>query len=237
MRTAIGIRLWLRDRPANGSASDPEDAIIAIPTLAPTLGRVRQTYAGTDSFPPIARSYTQVSEVVRETGLLRRTPVFYGVVGLALLVGVAGCVAGFVLLGPSWFQLLIAAALGILLTQVAFLAHEAARAHTSLPVEERLCTVPLARQLGIPSRNLRLGTLAEHWGIPVTQAHRAADDVHVLVDVLRQCLDEAGRQRSPLPLEQCLPAARWWRLAGVAHRWKRRARGARRATTRALRRR
>ena len=118
-----------------------------------------------------------------------------------------------------------------------FLAHEAARAHTSLPVEERLCTVTLARQLGIPSRNLRLGTLAEHWGIPVTQAHRAADDVHVLVDVLRQCLDEAGRQRSPLPLEQCLPAARWWLLAGVAHRWKRRARGARRATTRALRRR
>ena len=33
---------------------------------------------------------------------------------------------GFILLGDSWFQLLIAASLGVLFTQVAFLAHEAA---------------------------------------------------------------------------------------------------------------
>lgn len=115
----------------------------------------------------------------------------------------------------------------------AFLAHEAARSRTTLPVEERLCTVTLARQLGIPSRNLRLGTLAEHWGIEVTQAHRAADDVRVLVEVLRRCLDEAGRQRSPLPLEVCLPASRWWRLAGVRYRCRRRVR---RAVTRSRRR-
>lgn len=116
----------------------------------------------------------------------------------------------------------------------AFLAHEAARSRVALPVEERLCTVTLARQLGIPSRNLRLGTLADHWNIPVTQAHRAADDVRVLVEILRRCLDEAGRQRSPLPLEVCLPARRWWRLAGVQHRFRRRLRSAARRSRRRL---
>ena len=42
-----------------------------------------------------------------------------------LLVALGGIVTGFVLLGDSWFQLLIAGALGIILTQFAFLAHEA----------------------------------------------------------------------------------------------------------------
>src|SRR5690625_5426331 len=37
-----------------------------------------------------------------------------------------GITTGFILWGDSWFQLLMAAALGIVLTQFAFLAHEAA---------------------------------------------------------------------------------------------------------------
>ncbi|MCT1478884.1 acyl-CoA desaturase [Microbacterium sp. p3-SID336] len=93
---------------------------------ASTLGPIRQTYAGTAEFPPLTRAYRDVQQVVKETGLMQRTPVFYGLIGGALLLGFAGCIAGFVLLGDSWFQLLIAAALGILFTQVAFLAHEAA---------------------------------------------------------------------------------------------------------------
>ncbi|MDT0158760.1 acyl-CoA desaturase [Microbacterium sp. ARD32] len=87
---------------------------------------MRQTYSGNADFPPMTRAYKDVMHVVRETGLLRRTPVFYSLVGAALLVALGGCVTGFILLGHSWFQLLIAAALGILFTQVAFLAHEAA---------------------------------------------------------------------------------------------------------------
>ncbi|MFC7789167.1 fatty acid desaturase family protein [Microbacterium sp. MAHUQ-60] len=89
-------------------------------------GPIRQTYSGNSDFPPMARAYKEVLHVVKETGLLRRTPVFYSLVGAAILVGLAGCVAGFLLLGDSWFQLLIAAALGLLFTQIAFLAHEAA---------------------------------------------------------------------------------------------------------------
>ena len=70
-------------------------------------------------------SYQQLSASVREEGLLDRTHGFY--VGLMVVLGLlmAGAVAGFVLLGDSWFQLLIAGGLGLLLTQFAFVAHEA----------------------------------------------------------------------------------------------------------------
>ncbi|MFF7291398.1 fatty acid desaturase family protein [Microbacterium sp. NPDC008134] len=74
----------------------------------------------------MTRAYRDVQQVIKEMGLLQRTPVFYSLVGAALVLAFAGCVTGFILLGDSWFQLLIAGALGIVFTQVAFLAHEAA---------------------------------------------------------------------------------------------------------------
>jgi fatty acid desaturase len=43
----------------------------------------------------------------------------------AITLALAAAGAGFILLGDSWFQLLIAAALGIIFTQFAFVAHEA----------------------------------------------------------------------------------------------------------------
>lgn len=91
-----------------------------------TMGPVRQTYSSAKDFPPLSRAYSRVSQVVKETGLLRRAPVFYALVAGAIGLGFAGAITGFFLLGDSWFQLLIAAALGILFTQSAFLAHEAA---------------------------------------------------------------------------------------------------------------
>jgi len=64
--------------------------------------------------------------VVRERGLQRRTYGFYGGLAAVLAAGFAGALVGFVLLGHSWLQLLVAAGLGVLLTQTAFLTHEAA---------------------------------------------------------------------------------------------------------------
>ncbi len=99
------------------------------PTIAEPVAPVRrrkQKHLGVDSFPPQIKSFAEVSQTVRNLGLLQRTPWFYLTVGLALAVAFAGCVTGFLLLGDSWFQLLIAAALGIVFTQVAFLSHEAA---------------------------------------------------------------------------------------------------------------
>ena len=44
---------------------------------------------------------------------------------MLLAVALGGVVAGAVLLGDSWFQLLVALGLGIVLTQIAFLGHDA----------------------------------------------------------------------------------------------------------------
>jgi fatty acid desaturase len=114
------------------------------------LGPLRPTRARAGDFPPIAKAYSRVSEVVRESGLLRRAPWFYTWVGVAIAIAFGGAVTGFILLGDSWFQLLIAAALGIIFTQIAFLAHEAA--HRQIlplgPANDRLARV-LAGLIGM----------------------------------------------------------------------------------------
>ncbi|CAN5120452.1 acyl-CoA desaturase [soil metagenome] len=62
---------------------------------------------------------------VRDAGLLKRSRLFYFSVFGTLVVALGGAITGFLMLGDSWFQLLIAAALGIIFTQFAFLGHEA----------------------------------------------------------------------------------------------------------------
>ncbi|WP_407648501.1 fatty acid desaturase family protein [Gulosibacter molinativorax] len=74
----------------------------------------------------MAKAFQQVTRVTRESGLFRRATRFYLILGIVLALCFSGAVAGFILLGNSWFQLLIAGALGIILTQVAFITHEAA---------------------------------------------------------------------------------------------------------------
>ncbi|ROS75286.1 acyl-CoA desaturase [Cellulomonas sp. PhB143] len=86
----------------------------------------RPTTPRSGSARNVTSTYTELSRAVREAGLLRKTPVFYGVMAGVLTLALAGCVAGFVLLGDSWFQLLVAGALGIVMTQFSFLTHEAA---------------------------------------------------------------------------------------------------------------
>jgi fatty acid desaturase len=51
---------------------------------------------------------------------------FYITVFVILMLAWAGTWSGFLLLRDTWFQLLIAAGMGVVLTQFAFLAHEAA---------------------------------------------------------------------------------------------------------------
>lgn len=122
----------------------------ALPQTLDGLGPLRPTRARSGDFPPIAKAYTRVSQVVRESGLLRRAPGFYTWVGVAIVVAFGGAVTGFILLGDSWFQLLIAGALGIIFTQIAFLAHEAAHRQILAlgPANDRLARV-LAGLIGM----------------------------------------------------------------------------------------
>ncbi|WP_298865454.1 fatty acid desaturase family protein [Microbacterium sp.] len=156
-----------------------------------TPGRIRQTYAGNSEFPPMARAYRDVLNVVRDTGLLGRTPRFYSVVAAGLAVAFAGCIAGFLLLGDSWFQLLIAGALGILFTQVAFLAHEAAHRQilASGPANFRLARI-LAGVVGM-SYSWWDSKHTRHHGNPNT----VGKDPDIAVDTISFLEEDAARSR------------------------------------------
>ncbi|WP_152353266.1 fatty acid desaturase family protein [Brachybacterium subflavum] len=83
------------------------------------------THLDAESFPPQLRAFMEVSKDVKAAGLLHRARWYYALVGAAVLVLLGVCVVAFLLLGSSWFQLIVAGALGVAFTQIAFIGHEA----------------------------------------------------------------------------------------------------------------
>jgi fatty acid desaturase len=73
-----------------------------------------------------ASDYTALAKQIRAAGLLERRPLWYASRFASLAVLLAGAFAALLLLGPTWWQLLVAVAFGVLFTQVAFLSHDAA---------------------------------------------------------------------------------------------------------------
>jgi len=128
---------------------------------------------------------------VRETGLLRRARWFYILVGAAIAVAFGGAITGFILLGDSWFQLLIAGALGILFTQVAFLSHEAAHRQilATGPANDRL-----ARVLGAV-----VGMSYSWWDSKHSRHHanpnRVGKDPDIEVDTISFLEEDAAQAR------------------------------------------
>lgn len=123
----------------------------ALPSTAISPGRPGPGYQDQTSFPVLARAFIEVSDQARTEGLLGRTRWFYLVVGGAVSAGLLGALTGLVLLGDTWWQLLIAAALGVILTQFAFLAHEAAHRQILMtgPGNDRLARLLAAGVVGI----------------------------------------------------------------------------------------
>ena len=70
--------------------------------------------------------YTELMAAVRDRGLLARRYGYYWTRISLATAAFAGIWVGFFLLGPSWWQLFLAAALGVLSTQFGFLAHDGA---------------------------------------------------------------------------------------------------------------
>ncbi|MCP9206827.1 TerD family protein [Streptomyces sp. NEAU-Y11] len=86
-----------------------------------------------------------------------------------------------------------------------FLAHEFAHVRSWAPVSRRLCTLALNRLVGPATSDLKLGTLAAHYGVRQEKAHDAQDDVRVLSGILRGSLGAAERLGLSLPLLECPP--------------------------------
>jgi DNA polymerase III subunit epsilon len=97
----------------------------------------------------------------------------------------------------------------------AFLAAEAELAETELPVDNVMCTVELARRLDLGIDNLRLETLAAHWGVTQERPHDAFDDALVLTGVLASALDRARERDIWLPVHPV--TRRRWPSGRVTH--------------------
>lgn len=96
-----------------------------------------------------------------------------------------------------------------------FLVAEAELARTALPVDTVMCTVELSRRLDLGLENLRLETLARHWGVPQTRAHDAFDDALVLSRVLAPALQRARERDVWLPVRPV--TRRRWPNGAVTH--------------------
>lgn len=96
-----------------------------------------------------------------------------------------------------------------------FLAAEAEIAEAELPVDSVMCTVELARRLELGIANLRLETLAAHWGVTQQRPHDAFDDALVLTGVLAAALDRACERDVWLPVHPV--TRRRWPNGRVTH--------------------
>jgi fatty acid desaturase len=174
--------------------SDRQEKDISTSTVTEstsTLGRVRQTYSGNADFPPMAKAYKNVSQVVKEMGLLQRTPRFYSFVAAGIALALGGAITGFILLGDSWFQLLIAAALGIIFTQIGFLGHEAAHRQilSSGPANFRLARILIGS----------IGMSYSWWDNKHTRHHgnpnQVGKDPDIAVDTISFVEEDAAKSR------------------------------------------
>jgi fatty acid desaturase len=109
--------------------------------------------------------YPELSGAVRAAGLLDRRRVYYGArIGVTLGL-FAGVWAWFALLGPSWWQLVVAALLAVLSAQIGFLGHDAG--HRQVFASRAAGDV-----LGLVCANLLIG-LSYSWWIDKHNRHHA----------------------------------------------------------------
>lgn len=97
----------------------------------------------------------------------------------------------------------------------AFLSAEAELVGAELPVDTVMCTVELARRLGLGLENLRLETLAAHYGVTQMKPHDALDDAMVLAQILKPVLVRAQERRKWLPVHPV--SRRTWPTGRVTH--------------------
>lgn len=89
------------------------------------------------------------------------------------------------------------------------IAREYARAEREAPVRQRLCTIALSKELGLPLPNFKLESLAAHFGVVQQRAHHALDDARVLAEAFRPSLRAAAAGDVRLPLLECRPLTEW----------------------------
>jgi fatty acid desaturase len=136
--------------------------------------------------------YTQLSRQIKQAGLLDRRRGWYLVrVGLNLVLLVAGY-AAFAVLGDSWWQLLTAAYLAVVFTQLAFLGHDAG--HRQIFRSRRAND-----RVGLVHANLGVG-ISFDWWVAKHNAHHTNPnhedlDPDISITALAFTADQASSKR------------------------------------------
>jgi len=74
----------------------------------------------------LARDYSALARTVRQSGLLRRRYGYYWTRLILAVLALGGVWCAVVVVGRSWWQVAVAAAMAVVLTQLAFLGHDCA---------------------------------------------------------------------------------------------------------------
>ena len=114
--------------------------------------------------------YAALTKEIQAMGLLRRRHGYYWTKISIVVLVLAGLVALHIMLGPTWWQLLIAGLLGIALTQAAFIGHEAG--HRQI-FSGRRGSEWTARLIG----NLLVGMSYDWWNSKHNRHHGAPNQV------------------------------------------------------------
>jgi fatty acid desaturase len=109
--------------------------------------------------------YVELSAQIRDAGLLERRIGYYALKGALSAAALGAAWAGLFAVGDSWAALAIAAALGIIFTQVVFFGHDAGH-HQIFDDRRANLTV------GLVAGNLLTG-LSFGWWVPKHGAHHA----------------------------------------------------------------
>src|SRR5512144_2011247 len=115
--------------------------------------------------PAPTGGYAELAAEIRRLGLLRPRPGFYAVVLAVDLLALAATVTGLLLLGESWWAILLAPVLAVVSTQLAFFGHDAG--HRQITRRRGA-----SEALGLFSGNL-LNGLSYTWWVAKHNAHHA----------------------------------------------------------------
>lgn len=140
-------------------------------------------------------TFTELAQQVRHQGLLRRRYGYYWTKLIAAPLVVAACLAAFVWIGESWWQLFTAAALAIVFTQIAFLGHDAA--HRQIFVSGRWND-----WISLILGDLLVGMSYGWWQHKHTRHHanpnKLGSDPDIELPVVAVTAETAARHRGPV---------------------------------------
>jgi fatty acid desaturase len=120
----LGVAKAAAVRSTPTASAPPASAPPSSSAASPSAVRIIRT--GPRGLGNPTSDFAALLATVRDAGLLRRHRRFYIANFLIVTAVMAAAWVGFAFLRGSWFELLIAAALGILFTQYAFMGHETA---------------------------------------------------------------------------------------------------------------